>query len=120
MLGRLKGEMGEGYHMMILARVTASGFQPGKWADKLAGCLQRVGRQNGFVFQNARGKQAKIGSYKDEFLDRIVSLCARKGLLFDPGVNMVEVYSLRRSLRRGSMSEAINKQVPQFIINLNN
>jgi hypothetical protein len=28
LLGRLKGEMGERYHMMILARETASGFQP--------------------------------------------------------------------------------------------
>jgi hypothetical protein len=120
LLGRLKGEMGERYHMMILARETASGFQPGKWADRLARSLQRVGRRNGFVFQNARGKQAKIGSYEDEFLDRIVSVRARKSLLFDPGVNVVEVYSLRRSLRRGSTSEAINKQVPQFIINLNN
>jgi hypothetical protein len=69
LLGRLKGEMGERYHMMILARETASGIQPGKWADRLAGSLRRMERQNGFVFQNARGKQAKIGSYKDEFLD---------------------------------------------------
>jgi hypothetical protein len=40
--GRLKGEIGERYHMMILARETASGFQPGEWADRLAGSLQRV------------------------------------------------------------------------------
>ena len=66
------------------------------------------------------GKQAKIGSYEDEFLDRLVSVQERKGNLFEPGVNVMEVYSLRRSLRRGSTSEAVNKQVPQFIINLNN
>jgi hypothetical protein len=49
-----------------------------------------------------------------------VSIRARRGFLFDPGVNVVEVYSLSRSLRRASSSEAVNKQVPQFIINLNN
>jgi hypothetical protein len=49
----------------------------------------------------------------------VVSVLARRGFLFDLGVNVVEVHSLRRSLRRGSTSEAINKQVPQFI-NLNN
>jgi hypothetical protein len=120
LLGRLKGEMGERYHMMILARETASGFGPGKWADRLAGELRRKGRQNGFLFQNSRGKQAKIGSYEDEFLDRIVSVRTRRSNLFEPGVDVMEVYSLRRSLRRGSTSEAVNKQVPQFIINMNN
>jgi hypothetical protein len=108
--------------MMILTRETASGFQMGKWVNWLAESLLRVGRGNGFVFPNSRGKQAKIGSYKDQFLDQIASLCARKGILFAPGVNVVKVYSLKRLLsRRGSMSKAVNKQeVPQSIINQNN
>lgn len=32
-LGRLKGEQGERYHMMIIARRTQSGLGAGKWAD---------------------------------------------------------------------------------------
>jgi hypothetical protein len=35
LLGRLKGEMSERYHMMIFARETVSGLEPGKWADRM-------------------------------------------------------------------------------------
>jgi hypothetical protein len=39
LLGRLKDETGERYHMMILARVTTSGLEPGKWIDRLGELL---------------------------------------------------------------------------------
>jgi hypothetical protein len=35
LLGRLKGKTGERYHLMILTKVTNSGLEPGKWADRL-------------------------------------------------------------------------------------
>jgi hypothetical protein len=120
LLGRLKGEMGERYHMMILARETESGIRPGLWADRLGRSLRRRGRTNGFVFQTSRGKQAKIGAYDDEFLDRLVGVRGRRARLFDPGVNVMEVYSLHRSLRRGSTTRATNRGVPKEIIEMNN
>jgi hypothetical protein len=73
------------------------------------------------VFQTAsRGRQAKVGDYDDEFLDRLVRVRARKAKLFDPGVNVVEVYSLRRSLRHGSTTRATNAGVSKEIIEMNN
>ena len=39
LLGRLKGETGERHQMMILARLTNSGLEPGKWADRLGESL---------------------------------------------------------------------------------
>jgi hypothetical protein len=120
LLGRLKGEMGERYHMMILARETKSGIRPGIWGDRLGACLRRRNRSNGFVFQSSKGRQAKVGDYDDEFLERLVQVRARKSKLFDPGVNVVEVYSLRRSLRRGSTTRATNAGVPKETIEMNN
>jgi hypothetical protein len=120
LLGRLKGEMGERYHMMILARETVSGLEPGKWADRMSESLRRRGRTNGYMFQNARGKQAKIGHYEDEFLERLVGVRIARPSLFDPGVNVTEVYSLRRSLRRGSTTRARNQGVPEALIEMNN
>jgi hypothetical protein len=102
LLGRLKGEMGECYHMMILARETESRIWPGSWANRLGKSLRQRGRTNGFVFQTSRGEQAKIGAYDDEFLDRLVGVRGRRARLFDPGINMMEVYSLWRLLHRGS------------------
>jgi hypothetical protein len=40
--------------------------------------------------------------------------------LFEPGLNIVDAYSLRRSLRRGSTPEAINWGVPKDLIEMNN
>jgi hypothetical protein len=35
LIGRLKGETRKRYHMMVMARVTASGVMTGRWADWL-------------------------------------------------------------------------------------
>jgi hypothetical protein len=35
LIGRLKGETGKRYHMMVMVRVTASGVMVGRWADWL-------------------------------------------------------------------------------------
>jgi hypothetical protein len=72
------------------------------------------------MFQNTRGKQAKIGSYEDEFLERMVGVRIAKPNLLDPGVNVAEVYSLRRSIQRGSATRARNQGVPEAVIKMNN
>ena len=43
-----------------------------------------------------------------------------KWFLFEPGVNIGEEYGLRRSLRRGSNTEARNLKVRQPVIDMNN
>jgi hypothetical protein len=120
LIGRLKGETGERYHMMVLARVTTSGVMAGRWADRMGRSLIRRRRRNGFMFVDAKGNQAKIGQYDDEFTERLTRIKMLKPHLFEPGLNIVEAYSLRRSLRRGSTSEAINRGVPKDLIEMNN
>jgi hypothetical protein len=39
LIGRLKGETGERFHHIVMARVTASGVMSGRWADGLAASL---------------------------------------------------------------------------------
>jgi hypothetical protein len=55
LLGRLKGEVGEQYHMVVMARVTNSGLMSGRWADRFARCLIDRGRRNGFVYVDKKG-----------------------------------------------------------------
>jgi hypothetical protein len=99
LIGRLKGETGERYHMMVMAWVTMSGVMAGQWADRLGKSLVRRRRRNGFMFEDKKGNQAKIGQYDDEFTERLTRLKMLKPHLFEPGLNIVEAYSLRRSLR---------------------
>ncbi len=60
------------------------------------------------MFVDAKGNQAKIGQFDDEFAERLTRIKMLKPHLFEPSLNIVEAYSLRRSLRRGSTSEATN------------
>ena len=120
LMGRLKGETGERYHLMILSRRTTSGIECGKWADRLGESLRRRGIVSGPVFLNHKKKQAKIGDFQDEFVFRLTRARASKPSLFAPDVVIEEVYHLRRSLRRGATTEAGNQKVPKSIVDLNN
>ena len=120
LIGRLKGETGERYHMMVMARVTLSGIMAGRWADRLGWSLLRRRKKNGFLFVDQKKNQAKIGQYDDEFTERLTRIKMLKPHLFEPGLNIVDAYSLRRSLPRGSTLEAINRGVPKDLIEMNN
>jgi len=49
LIGRFKGETGEQYHLLPMARVTKSGIEAGKWVDRLCHSLVRRSRLNGLV-----------------------------------------------------------------------
>jgi len=120
LVGRLKGEMGERYHMIILARVTQSGIKAGVWMDRLCSSLKRRDRLNGFVFRNKGGRQRKIGSFDPEFHERLNRVRDEKPRLFEPNQDITDAFSLRRSLRRGSTTEARNKKVRDEVVEMNN
>jgi hypothetical protein len=103
-----------------MARVTVSGVMAGRWADRLAASLLRRGRKSGFIFVNKRGDQACVGQFDDNFKERLSRARAEKSYMFDPAVNIGEVYSLGRSLRRVSTSAATNSGVTRDIVELNN
>ena len=120
LLGRLKGETGERYHMMVMSRVSRSGIVGGIWADKVVEVNRRNGRTKGHVFTKGRAGQAKIGDFEDEFINRLEGLRLIRPGLFEPGIDIAAAYSLLRSLRRGSNTEAIRNKVEPTIIDLNN
>jgi hypothetical protein len=106
--------------MMVMARVTVSGVMAGRWADRLGRSLVRRRKRNGFLFVDAKVNQAEIGFYDDEFAERLTRIKMLKPHLFEPGLNIVEAFSLQRSLRRGSASEATNRGVPKELIRMKN
>eukprot|EP00980_Cylindrotheca_fusiformis_P023557 scaffold10595_cov116-Cylindrotheca_fusiformis.AAC.1 len=121
LLGRLKGEQGERYHMIFMARVTKSGVRAGVWADRLGLLIyHHKGWRNGWIFRQPDGEQAKIGQYDEEFITRLIRVQGRRPDLFEPNLEVVDVYGLRRSPRRGSTSEATNAGVRREVIELNN
>jgi hypothetical protein len=72
------------------------------------------------MFGNDKGVLRKIGEYDDEFHERLFRAKLANPNLFEPSIQIAQVYSLRRSLRRGSTSEATNAGVSEAIIEINN
>jgi len=120
LLGRLKGETGERYHMMVMACMSQSGIDGGVWADRVVEVNVKSGRSKGYVFTKGRNRQAKISDFEDEFLNRLEGLRLIRPGLFEPGIDIAEAYSLFRSLRRGSNTEALRNKVDTIVIDMNN
>jgi hypothetical protein len=100
LLGRLKGETGERYHMMVMARVSRSGIDGGVWADRVAEVNIGSGRRKGYMFTRGKERQAKIANFESKLIKRIEGLRMIRPGLFKPGIDIAEAYSLFRSLRR--------------------
>ena len=60
LLGRLKGETGERYHMMVMSRVSRSGIVGGIWADRVVEVNRRNGRTKGYVFTYPGAKSSVV------------------------------------------------------------
>jgi hypothetical protein len=120
LLGHLKGETGECYHMMVMSRESRSGIIGGIWADRVVEVNRRNHRTKGYLFTKGPARQAKIGDFEDEFINCLEGLKIIRPGLFEPGINIAAAYSLFRSLRRSSNAEAIRNKVEPTIIDLNN
>jgi hypothetical protein len=120
LLGRLKGETGERYHMMVMARTFKSGIVAGVWADRVVEMNVKANRLKGCVFTKGRSRQAKTSDFEDEFISRLEGLKTIRPGLFEPGIDVAEAYSLFRLLRRGSNTEAVRNKVDPEIIDMHN
>jgi hypothetical protein len=116
--GRFKGETGERWHLLPIVWKTRSGIKVGVWAGRMKESLEERQRYHGFVFANARGKQAKAAVYEPRFFEQLNYVRARHPALFPPGVDIEDDFGLSRSARRGSSTEAANQGVAAEIIEL--
>jgi hypothetical protein len=80
--GRFKGETGERWHLLPIVWRTRSGLEVGEWATRMRDSLLERGRVHGFVFANARGKQAKASTYEPRFFEQLNFVRGRHRDLF--------------------------------------
>ena len=118
--GRFKGEDNLKWHMIPIADEKRSNIPSRWWISRLL--KTRVNEEEcsvGPLFADDTGKKASLRRYDGDFRDLLSKLRLRSPHLFAEGVN-IEDYSLRRSLRRGSTTEAQNNKVPSTTIDLIN
>jgi hypothetical protein len=118
--GKFKGEDNLRWHLVPIVDVTSSGIQVRKWVRRLLFIRCRVdGVEEGPLFVNEAGKQARLSDYNSDFQMFITLARERHPKVFSSKVE-VEDYNLRRSLRRGSTTQAHNNGVPAPTIELIN
>lgn len=120
LLGRVKNEHGERYHLTPLCSVTKSGLQIERWVRRLVEVQTLHGRTNGPAFCTPNGTVASIKDYEVDILDRLHLIQSGDPSLIPPDVNVYEEFGLSRSFRRGSTSEARSRKVDDRDVDLAN
>ena len=118
--GRFKGEDNLRWHLSPIADETRSGIPTRRWVSRLMRRRTNIEKcTSGPLFADPSGRKASIRMYDDDFREVLSKLLSSTPSLFPAGVEIGD-YSLRRSLRRGSTTEAQNNKVPSTTIDLIN
>ena len=118
--GLFKGENNLKWHLVPVVDVTSSGLRVRRWVHRLVSLrLKEDGVEEGPLFVNDDGKMAKMRDFNSTFQDFIRLAMDRTAGVFSSKVE-VEDYNLRRSLRRGSTTQAHNNKTPVATIELIN
>jgi hypothetical protein len=105
--GRFKARSQEQQSILIpVAYETASGLQPGLWAERLILALERVGVTTGWPFQDSDGGQRRMSTFREDFYEKLLIVQQLKPSLFTEGTDILNDFHLARSHRRGATTRA--------------
>ena len=127
LLGRFKGEDGDRFHCLPVADKTKSGIPIRKWFTRLLLRRTRVqGRTGGWLFctRDKKGEltkvKAKLAQYDPLFKDYMTKVKDKFPGVIPEKCDPLAEFSLWRSGRRGSTTEAGNQKVGADVIEMNN
>ena len=120
LLGRLKNEVGERYHLVPLAAETKSGLKIRMWIARVIEHYTLLGINRGPMFRAANGFPAKAGMFEESFIARLERTQEERPDLISKDSSVSEDYGIFRSFRRGATSEATNRGVEPEVIEANN
>lgn len=123
--GRFKGMIGEKQYIQPLAIRSDTGIPYRLWMERALKELDNVGIKNGPMFRVVKGKSGRVAKATVGDLDLLFHGVLKRVQALHPDiipahVNIEEDYSVKRSLRRGSTTEAQNRGIPSDVIEANN
>jgi hypothetical protein len=120
--GRFKGQISRKKHKIPLVPITASGIKNQLWLFRLIDEHEVRGNTVGPIFRKSpfSDDAIQIKHLDVLFHKYLLIVQATRPDLIPESVDVVSDYSIRRSIRRGSTSQARNQKIPRDIINLNN
>jgi hypothetical protein len=125
LIGRFKNVTGEKEFFQPVVFKTASGIDNRKWAHRAIVAYQNVGVTTGPMFRvagqkaGAKVKRSKMGDLDPGFHDVLKRVQERWPHVVHASVKVEDDYSIRRSLRRGSTSQAQNQGIPASVVEAN-
>ena len=118
--GRFKGENNLKWHLVPVVDETSSGIRARRWVHRLVHLRLTEDRvEEGPLFVDGNGKRAKMRDFNSTFQEFVGLARDRSPEAFSSKVE-IEDYNLRRSLRRGSTTQAHNNKTPVATIELVN
>lgn len=120
LLGRLKKEDRERYHLTPLAERTASCINLCLWVGRLVELKLSQGLERGSAFSNRVGQPIDTRWLELELLNRLHLIQGERADLIPPEVNVHDGYGISRSFRRGATTQARNQGVTENDINAMN
>ena len=112
---KFKGEDNKRWHLLPLPARSVSQVPARRWMRRMLYRQIKAGRHRGPFFAKKGGKRASIGDFDPTFRGYLTWLQVLRGALFLQGVD-IQDYIGRRSFCRGSVQHALNKGVPQTVI----
>ena len=120
--GRFKGLIARQKHKIPLVETTRSGIPNKKWLLRLFSEYERTGARYGPLLRvSTRSERAVSIQQLDLWLHKVLIACQKQHPeLLGNDIESLSTYSFRRSLRRGSTTQARNQKVPKDVVVLNN
>lgn len=107
-----------------LAIKSSSGVENELWLGRAIDQYNKMGVVSGPMFRTVSGKgvikRATVSDMDSLFHDVLRRLQVRRPDLIGPDIKVEDEYSMRRSPRRGSTTEAQNRKIPIDIVEINN
>jgi hypothetical protein len=124
MVGRFKTETGEKVFYQPLAIISKSGIENGKWVRRVIDSYAELGIVSGPMFRVKKkgggSQRCRPADLDPDFHSVLLRVQARWPTILPSNVDVVEEYKIRRSLRRGSTTQAGNMAIPKEIVEANN
>ena len=118
--GKFKKQKGLKLFSQPLASVTQEGRKIELWFYRMMYVLNQVNITTGSMFANSEGKAMSIAEMDAYFIPTLLAVWQKCSHIIPDTFDVTEHYSVYRSLRRGATSEALNVQIPEAVINMNN
>jgi hypothetical protein len=118
-IGRFKQMEGGQRHFLPIAAETGSGLRIREWVERLPDEKARVGLTTGCMFLKTDGTPAKAIYFEEASVEKLEWIQQNTSGIIPLTINLWEEFGVRRSMRRGTTTEALNAGIDGPTIDAN-